>query len=312
MTANSWMSCALALATASALSSCLPRPPSLLPEVALPAGEAAVQGHVIVWSEDKAVIGGPGQRIPVTAWDLFSLAVVSETTSQTFGQRLTDGTLSWHLPPGRYTITGFDRAGRQSGRVGASFEVPSGAAAVCLGTLHLAFQSSRPWIEVEDTCDVDGSAASATRALFRPPESELAGARFDPTLTGKLKIAPLVFWGVRPLSPMSGERVATLAPNLKWEPLGEDLSQGLSYDIRIFRMVEVPGWTWGPLVVARDGLTEPTFQVEEPLTPRSKYAWFVRQRRGDRVGPWSYHDSRVILILYNSWTQGAPLEFWTP
>ena len=110
----------------------------------------------------------------------------------------------------------------------------------------------------------------------------------------------------------SGERIEkpSLQPNLKWDDfpvLGEDVT----YDLRIWR-VKV-GWRQvqqGSVVYERQGITQPSHQVERALEPSTHYLWAVRAhfKLNDQIQttPWSYEIAA-----------GAPDEpqyyhFWTP
>ena len=109
----------------------------------------------------------------------------------------------------------------------------------------------------------------------------------------------------------SGQRIEkSLQPNLKWDAFtgfGEDVT----YDLKIWRAR--PGWRQvqqGSMVYERQGITQPSHQIEEPLELSTHYLWAVRahfQRDGQKlVTPWSYKIAA-----------GAPDEpqyyhFWTP
>ncbi len=71
-----------------------------------------------------------------------------------------DGSFSWHLPPGGYTIAAFEwrHGGVSRGRVFAHFTVPKGKVSY-IGTLTLVFRGSRFIKFIEDEYD------PATRAF---------------------------------------------------------------------------------------------------------------------------------------------------
>ena len=85
---------------------------------------------------------------------------------------------------------------------------------------------------------------------------------------------------------------AQIQPNLEWDAfsgLGEDVA----YDLRIWR-VKV-GWSQvqqGSVVYERQGITQPSHQIEMPLEPSTHFIWAVRahfQRDGQKqITPWSY------------------------
>jgi hypothetical protein len=92
----------------------------------------------------------------------------------------------------------------------------------------------------------------------------------------------------------SGQRIEkpSLQPNLKWDAfpsLGEDVT----YDLSIWRTKV--GWRQvhqGSVVYERQGLTQPSQQIEVALEPSTHYLWAVRAhfKRNDRIQitPWSY------------------------
>lgn len=105
--------------------------------------------------------------------------------------------------------------------------------------------------------------------------------------------------GLEPMGPWGGwQEVEALEPTLEWECLPGIERAGLTYDLRISRVISTSGstdygggrWTWGPVAYYRTNLPEARHRVEAPLTPASYYYWEVRLRRGDVVGPWSSYD----------------------
>jgi hypothetical protein len=109
----------------------------------------------------------------------------------------------------------------------------------------------------------------------------------------------------------SGQRIEkSLQPNLKWDAfpgLGEDVT----YDLTIWRAKT--GWSQlqqGSIVYERQGITQPSHQIEVPLELSTHYLWAVRVhfKLNDQIQitPWSHEIAA-----------GAPDEpryyhFWTP
>ena len=109
----------------------------------------------------------------------------------------------------------------------------------------------------------------------------------------------------------SGQRIEkSLQPNLKWDAfpgLGEDVT----YDLKIWRAKT--GWSQlqqGSIVYERQGITQPSHQIEVPLELSTHYLWAVRAhfKLNDQIQitPWSHEIAA-----------GAPDEpkyyhFWTP
>ena len=109
----------------------------------------------------------------------------------------------------------------------------------------------------------------------------------------------------------SGQQIAkSLQPNLKWDAfpgLGDDVT----YDLGIWPAKA--GWRQvqqGSIVYERQGITQPSHQIEIPLEPSTHYIWAVRAhfKLNDQIQitPWSYEIAA-----------GAPddpwyYHFWTP
>jgi len=81
-----------------------------------------------------------------------------------------DGRFCWHLLPGRYVISSFDRVIGYTfinGRIWATFTVPAAGSRTCIGTLVIRFMGDRYRCEVRDECDAlladggDGTVGNA-------------------------------------------------------------------------------------------------------------------------------------------------------
>ncbi len=158
-----------------------------------------------------------------------------------------------------------------------------------------------------------GPASQGDAGRVRSPlrlDDDPRGLTIDPTLSGKRSSWPSDVFVAQPVTPAIGEMAESLQPTLRWEPLAKGGTEGVTYDLRVYR---VAAETWGPLVVARDGLETPSYQAEKPLQRGAKYYWRVRLRRGDRVSPWSWYDRKIFLpLIVYSRTTGAPFHFYTP
>ncbi len=137
--------------------------------------------------------------------------------------------------------------------------------------------------------------------------------------------------------------VDTLSPLLEWEPGSEGdarasetsvsaesapetpiaqapVGEGpICYDVAIHEAMNQPAtWTearrrWvGARVYYRQGIAATSHRVEASLEPGRDYYWFVRTRRGDRVGPWSRYG--YFLFFGVAWISGSnlPFRFRTP
>ena len=103
---------------------------------------------------------------------------------------------------------------------------------------------------------------------------------------------------------------AQIQPNLKWDAfpgIGEDVT----YDLRIWRTKV--GWRQvqqGSVVYERQGITQPSHQIEMPLEPSTHYLWAVRAhfKLNDQIQitPWSYE------IAADAPDEPQYYHFWTP
>ena len=108
----------------------------------IPAGETAIFGRVnIVINDEPFIWDDP-------SWDKFDLFLISDSGSKPIAYTLVhDGTFSWNLPPGHYTITSFKwlRSSRYFIRpVFASFTVSKQLDPVYIGELVINFIQTGP------------------------------------------------------------------------------------------------------------------------------------------------------------------------
>lgn len=103
----------------------------------VPAGESVVFGRVNVILDNVPVtwkFTAMGRQEP----GMFRILVQSDATSEAVSHGLTGtGFFVWHLPPGSYTIAGFQYHVGTSGRIMARFTVPPETPLLYVGTLEI-------------------------------------------------------------------------------------------------------------------------------------------------------------------------------
>jgi hypothetical protein len=137
----------------------------------VPVGEAIVFGHVKVSSDGKPLVWREtalGRELPSFGPETFTIFLMTDAASQETSYPLAgNGSFYWRLPPGEYTITGFQQGGRR-GRIFALFSIAEGQSFVYIGTLSVEFNGSRYRMRIKDEHD---------QALqgFRTKFSEISG-----------------------------------------------------------------------------------------------------------------------------------------
>ena len=127
---------------------------------AVPQGEAVVFGRVeVIWEGKPIVWPETGFRFFVQGPpSIFQIFILPDSASEEIHYVLSgDGSFYWHLPPGGYTVTGFQRGasggGFYRGRIFALFTVPQEQSVVYLGTLTLDFFGKGDQMRVKDEYD---------------------------------------------------------------------------------------------------------------------------------------------------------------
>jgi len=103
---------------------------------------------------------------------------------------------------------------------------------------------------------------------------------------------------------------AQIRPNLEWDAFS-GLAEDVTYDLRIWR--SKIGWRQvqqGSVVYERQGITQPSHQIEMTLEPSTHYLWAVRAhfKLNDQIQitPWSYE------IAAGALDEPQYYHFWTP
>lgn len=164
----------------------------------------------------------------------------------------------------------------------------------------------------------------------------LLGASGCVTVTGPKAIRP----GPAGIA-LGFEQVDTLSPLLEWEPSSEADApapakpvsaasataapasteaaparageEPVCYDVAVHEVARNAQQSRpGARVYSREGIAGTSHRIEAPLDPGRDYYWFVRTRRGDRVGPWSRYG--YFLFLGFAWMSASnqPYRFRTP
>ena len=137
------------------LVSCASSPIDVSSKKFVPAGETIVFGRVKVIHKGKPVTWGssPLER-GFRRYGGFAIFIVPDTGTKPVAYELcADGSFYWHLPNGRYNITGFHWSRGnviRGGQIPARFEVPEGQSPVYLGTLTIFFQGGAYAFRVEN------------------------------------------------------------------------------------------------------------------------------------------------------------------
>ncbi len=132
---------------------CASYPLEYAPGAKLKADEGLVCGRVMALRYDRLIV----YRNDFFSPGGFQVNVMPEEAKVGTPSLLRgDGRFCWHLPPGRYVISSFDRVLGYtfiSGRIWATFTVPAAGSRTCIGTLVIRFVGDRYHCEVRDECD---------------------------------------------------------------------------------------------------------------------------------------------------------------
>jgi len=259
--------------------------------------------------------------------DAFRMIVVPTGGGEPVTHRLKDdGTFSWALPPGNYTIAEYEwevfggaNRGVRYGTVDGQFTIPPNPGATYLGTLTLDLYDGSYAMRVEDDYDeatqrlkakLGQSFKSAQRSLITLDKGPVGSLYKDPDAvvgsaicTGEWGIICTSHYsGVTPTFPVADVRsgffsgmnpsfrkVPNLTPELQW---GGSSDPEVTYDIIVRKAIAYSKqvgsrYIDGPVVAYARGLEEPSYRFTTPLEPAGKYFWTVRLRRGDLVSNWS-------------------------
>ena len=145
------------------LSGCASSPIDLSKTEPFPQNQGVVFGRVRIISD-----GETEKLTTIFGESRFGVLLLPDQSSKAMYVPLKDdGSFFWHLPPGGYTIAGFEYQHSKTGRVFAHFDVIKDRVAY-VGTLVITFRGNRYAISVEDEYE------SAIKK-FRESFSEITG-----------------------------------------------------------------------------------------------------------------------------------------
>lgn len=237
-----------------------------------------------------------------------------------------DGSFHWSLSPGDYVIQALSFRSSNV-RLWTSFTVPESGKAAYIGDLSVMFDQGNFRFNLADRFDERQKQAAGkaepVKAIMRPEERPGAPYR---------GIIPVCsdYWGlgcdrnhqgVVPVSPAGADEgypvSSSLAPLLEWKP---SKTEGVTYELAIYEAFLLPGYIdvpkaqrdRGKLILFKDGLLEPRYQLETPLPPGRKYMWSVRLRSLQTVSTWSTWSYAVFLLVAGRSGYGVWFGFETP
>jgi hypothetical protein len=290
--------------------------------------QAIVFGKVVVIEDNKV------QKLGMTldGIDSFRLLVLPPEKSHASVYEIApNGKFFWGLTPGEYTLLGCEYnkgTSVRGNRLWRTFTVPPDASSLYVGDLYLFMDKGRCLTGVKDDYE---NALVAYRAQF-PQRQDLPGKGLigSPEKLGsytKVKQICAPEWGVecdrnsqgvKPISPqLSGTEPITvdgLAPRFAWEP---STDTDVAYDLVIFeaasyRRGSLTQYMPGRQVKYVEGLSSPSYAMEEELKPGTRYFWSVRLRRGDTISNWSTYGYFHFYLV--AWATGGGhwFSFVTP
>lgn len=301
-----------------------------------PEKQPVVVGHVLLIRDEEPQQTGRRLFDPITPLSIF-IAREGASEAQIYSTD-TDGNFSWALAPGRYTLVGWqytwaNLASRRvvTAEVNAGFQVDDQGVTTCIGTMELRLSGNR--ISTRFVDDRSGACllknTSGVSDVFRVsiPRSTASVGEFaelldvcdpgwslacDRSVQGLAPIVPAVSSGI------NNTRFTMLdstSPSLKWQ---RARGPNTTYDVAIWEAVSYSfplagdAYLAGRRVVYRQGLLEPSFEVDTPLKPKTKYMWSVRLRRGQQVSTWSKAGHFTFLVFASSAGVGEWFKFETP
>jgi hypothetical protein len=266
----------------------------------------------------------------------------ADTNEMQYLRATGDGTFSWPLKPGSYTLVGYSM-GRTAGsyregatrRVMAPITMPAPGVALYIGDLRVQSDKGRYRSDLRDQYEetLKLFAEKLASGNFRPVKAVLQP---EPPPGNAKTLRPICApaWalacsetnrGVEPVRPVAtvaeitlGTRFPTtesLTPVLEWKPVSKS---GVTYDVVIYESLS---FEYGPMMRVNrllgsrlayaEGLTEPRYSPPT-LQPGKKYEWSVRLREGDTVSNWSTTSFSLNLLIAGRSEAGQLFGFETP
>lgn len=238
------------------------------------------------------------------------------------------GDFSWSLPPGEYSVLGFEYVENGIARipVRAHFTVPAGGKTVYVGDLALVTRGNATAPALAHAYEIALAEFRAKHPDRPPPENAVMLPEEEPGVATAIKHICAEGWGisctkqfrgitpVRPTEVKGFNPVDRLDPIFQWQPATD---RQVTYDVVVYEAADFKGrngtgYLLGRLAAFRQGLTSPTWQVDRPLTPGQRYFWSVRLRKGETVSNWSTYTYFNFFLIGFSSGSGQWFSFTTP
>lgn len=114
---------------------------------------------------DEALVFGEIVAMNLKSNTGYSVFILDEGSRKEATWEMSEDTVYWHLPPGKYVITSFQLM-NGFGRIWVKFEVPSGHKAVYIGTLKVAVGVIST-VTIED--NMEFALAALNKKFSSPP-----------------------------------------------------------------------------------------------------------------------------------------------
>lgn len=297
--------------------------PGTLKDVEQPlAGQSLVIGSISVFKNGK----------PRTCSEFIvsdcRLIVLPPVGSHAMIYTFRGGDFSWSLPPGDYTVLGFEYVENGIARIPvmAHFNVPAGGKTVYVGDLALVTKGRSTAAGLARAFDTAVAAYRVKHPDRQLPENAAMQAQEEPGEASAIKYICAEDWGisctkqfhgitpVRPAEVKGFNAVDRLDPILQWQP---STDPQVTYDVIVYEAADYKGrngtnYMLGRIAAYRQGLTAPQWQVDRPLLPGQKYFWSVRLRKGDTVSNWSTYTYFNFFLIGFSSGSGQWFGFMAP
>lgn len=233
-----------------------------------------------------------------------------------------DGYFYWDLKPGEYTIQNVipykaDYRFLRTEMIRAKFKVPAGAESIYIGDLVVRKNKRHYSWDINNAYQKDVAVLKAHFPLYKG--HPVAHLMEEVKIGNYDRIEPICSheWGIdcgsdkteekanyflsgvfaeNPVPRFKGVgalfRRYDLKPNFSWQASEQT---DISYDFVVFEnaryFLPASGYAAasvpGAMVLYKEGLKTPTYQVVNELEPDSKYFWSVRLRRNNTVSTWT-------------------------
>lgn len=293
------------------------------------------QDKPITYGNAAVFVGSEKQKLGLT-WSgesHFYLLILPSNSNEAISYDLDkDGAFYWALPPGEYLLLGYHwqrGTEKRSGRIGATFTVPGEPRDRYIGSFEFHQRKYSLDMHLADNFDQASAAyelkfpirkGRSVKQLIQMPSAEGNADSIRGQCHESWKIACNDrFSGITPISPAvksSGFPVTkTQSPTFSWRP---SANPAVSYDLIVYEAASyttsgiMTSYMTGRKVIYQEGLTQPSWPMQNPLKPNTRYYWSVRLREGNTVSWWSTQSHFSFMILAVSSGSGQWFQFQTP